>query len=445
MEPADVYLNNMKRFDDSEHYPHSPQGYSFEDLYSYINAIPALFWTIDIVKNKIEYLNRYALPGLGENSTLIIKNPDFTYSIILEEDRYIFENFIKCIRERRPGLAVFRVKVYDGTIRWLKLVGNHDIYRSHHYVGYILEVTETADFIRSIDYSESGIINRINLFDNPVVLFNFPDKKLVACNSAFEKLFSVRYEPDSPVTLNDIVSDSLPDSLNSIYEDIIFSGRWKGELAFRKNGNTVFSSDTTIRPLYAEGRNLLWLSIYNIPDEMLPDGSFPFTTVSRELNIQVIKKEILAAAKKGNMLKMLGVLLEHQPYRDLADAVLYSDIHVDEGMVIVSGAGETFSALKPGISYPYEGTIAENIINYNLDYLIVDNTLESIKPIDWALFIPNGIKSYFAVPFYENNILKTVLIFCSLKTDSFNTEIISAYKPLFPVFVEALSIIKNKI
>jgi hypothetical protein len=433
----------MERFFDSDNYPHGHSNVSFEDLYSYINAIPALFWSIDVVKNKIEYLNKYALPGLGENSTLIIKNPDFTYSIILEEDRYIFENFIKCIRKRRPGLAVFRVKVYDGTIRWLKVAGNHDIYRSHHYVGYIMEITETADFIRSIDHSESGIIKRINLFDNPVSLFNFSDKKIFACNCAFKELFSINPETPLDTTLNDIIYDSTLNNLISIYEDIIFSGLWKGELAFRKNAMQFFLSDTTIRPLYAEGKNLLWLSIYNIPGYIQSDGIQIDSGILKKLNFAVIEKELLAAARKGNIIKILDVFLKHQPHENLADAILYSDIHVDEGMVIVCGAGEPFSALKPNISYPYEGTIAENIINYNLEYVIVDNTLESIKPIDWALFIPNNIKSYFAVPFYKENILQSVLIFCSVKTNSFNAEIISAYKPLFPLFTQGLSLIKG--
>lgn len=440
-----IYLFTMEEFFDSDNFSYSQTNVSFEELYGYINAIPALFWTIDIVKNKIEYLNKYALPGLGENSTLIIKNPDFTYSIILEEDRYIFENFIKSIRARRPGLAVFRVRAYDGTIRWLKIAGNHDVYRSHYYVGYILEVTETADFIRSIDHSESGIIKRINLFDNPVVLFNFSDKRLVACNTAFENTFSIKPGPDSTIIFNDIILESAHNNLNSIYEDIIFSGRWKGELVFRKNGALFFSSDAAIRPIYAEGRNLLWLSIYNMLPKTISGSSSLTPSPLRTPDIDFIKKEVLAAAKRGSLIKMLEVFLENQPFENLADAVLYSDIHSDEGMVIVSGAGKSFSSLKPGISYPYEGTIAENIVNYNLEYLIVDNTFESIKPIDWALFIPNGIKSYFAVPFYENNILRTVLIFCSVKTDSFNTDIISAYKPFFPLFLDGLAVIKSRI
>jgi hypothetical protein len=186
------------------------------------------------------------------------------------------------------------------------------------------------------------------------------------------------------------------------------------------------------------------MSIYNIPAELFSNGKYNANKVPAEFNLAVIKKEVLAAARRGSIIRILDVFLEHQPYLKLADAVLYSDIHIDEGRVIVTGAGEPFSTLKPGVSYPFEGTIAENIINYNLDYLIVDNTLESIKPIDWALFIPNGVKSYFAVPFYEDKILKTVLIFCSIKTDSFNPEIISSFKPLFPLFIEGLSVIKNK-
>jgi hypothetical protein len=257
----------MDRFFDSDKNIHQHFKNSFEDLYSYINAIPALFWSIDVVKNRIEYLNKYALPGLGENSTLIIKNPDFTYSIILDEDRHIFEKFIKNIRERKAGLAVFRIKLYDGTIKWLKIAGNQDIYRSNCYVGYIMDITETAVFIKSIDNSDSRIIKRINLFDNPVALFIFDDKRMFACNKSFSELFSLNSDDEQP-SLPDLIAESSIKYLNHIYEEIIFSGRWRGELSLKFLSGKVFLSDTSIRPLHVEGKNLLWVSIYNIPERI---------------------------------------------------------------------------------------------------------------------------------------------------------------------------------
>ena len=41
----------------------------------------------------------------------------------------------------------------------------------------------------------------------------------------------------------------------------------------------------------------------------------------------------------------------------------------------------------------------------------MEDTLDSIKSIDWAMFIPCGVRSYFAKPFYSDEGLHAVLIF----------------------------------
>ncbi len=434
----------MDRFFDSDTNNNQHFKNSFEDLYSYINAIPALFWSIDVVKNRIEYLNKYALPGLGENSTLIIKNPDFTYSIILNEDRHIFERFIKNIREHKAGRAVFRIKLYDGTIRWLKIVGNQDVYKTNFYVGYIMDITETAVFIKSIDNSEARIIKRINLFDNPVALFIFDDKKMIGCNKHFKKLFSLNDEQSKSISLLDFISENSTKYLSNIYEEIIFSGRWRGELSFKTLSGENFLSDTSIRPIHIEGKNLLWISIYNNPEK--PLKSFPPAETEKtvELDLKSINREALAAARKKNITQLLEVILKNQPIEGLANAILYSDIHAGEGKVIVQGAGEAFNSLPPAYTYSFEGTIAENILKFNLDYIIVENTFESIKPVDWAIFIPSGIKSYFAKPFYNNEELVTVLIFCSTELSVFNENNIKSYDPIYSLFVNNLEILKKQ-
>ena len=88
--------------------------------------------------------------------------------------------------------------------------------------------------------------------------------------------------------------------------------------------------------------------------------------------------------------------------------------------------------------YSYEGTIAQDIERFKLDYLIVDDTIDSIKSIDWALFIPQGIRSYFAKPFYRRGVLKAVMILCSLKPNAFNSEGMDEYAILFEPFRSAI-------
>jgi hypothetical protein len=434
----------MEMLFDSEKYLHSTSSSSFEDLYSYINAIPALFWSIDVVKNKIEYINKYALPGLGDSSHFIIQNPDFADQMIIDEDKYIFESFMKGIKSRKQGLAVFRIKLYDGTIRWLKIAGNRDIYKSNHYIGYIMDITETARFIRSIDHSNDSIIKKINIFNNPVLLIEFDNKKVFAYNNKTLDSFGVTHEKIMSMRFEDLFKDDIQVYLNAIYEEIIFAGQWKGELVYKSASGKEFISNTSIRPIHVEERNLLWVSIYNIPDLVKNDPDKISPDISVEIDFKSMNREALSAAKKGNITRLLEIMLENQPLHGLADAVLYSDIHVEEGRVVVWGAGDAFHSLTPAYTYPYEGTIAENILNYNLDHIIVENTFESIKPVDWAIFIPNGIKSYFAKPFYNNGKLVTVLIFCSTGLSVFNEDNIKSYDAVYSVFVTNLEIIKKK-
>ena len=417
---------------------------SFQDIYSYINAIPALFWSIDVIKNRIEYINKYALPGLGENSHFIIQNPEFISKMIFEEDRDIFESFLKNVRNVKPGLAVFRIKLYDGTIRWLKICGSPDVYRSNHYVGYVMDITETAYFIRTIDNSDASIVKKINLFNNPVFLITFEDKRVHACNSKALEVFGYTSRKVKLIGLEDIIKSDFSQYLSSIFEEIIFSGSWKGELSFKTGSGKEFISNTSIRPLNVSGQNLLWVSVYNIPEKVKPFSEKKSLEVYVEINSKELSRKTVSAARKGDVHGILDLILENQPLPGLANAMLFSDIHAEEGTVYVWGAGEPFESLQPSYSHPYEGTIAENIVNYNLNHIIVENTFESIKPVDWAIFIPHGIKSYFAKPFYSNGQLTTVLIFCSTEQGVFNEDNVKFFDAVYPSFEKSIDIINRK-
>jgi hypothetical protein len=89
-------------------------------------------------------------------------------------------------------------------------------------------------------------------------------------------------------------------------------------------------------------------------------------------------------------------------------------------------------------SFSYKGTIAEDINRFSLDYLVVDNTQDSMKPIDWALFVPRGIRSYFAMPFYSRNALRTVLILCATGPGRFADTPTDLFMDLFKAMNEAV-------
>ena len=109
-----------------------------------------------------------------------------------------------------------------------------------------------------------------------------------------------------------------------------------------------------------------------------------------------------------NLASILGQALEHPNINKCCNAIMLSDVHPRTNKVFVTGAGTPLADMPPCEEFSYRGTIAEDIDRFNLDHLIVDETMDSIKPIDWALFIPRGIRSYFAKPFYEGKTLRTV-------------------------------------
>ncbi|WP_143181401.1 hypothetical protein [Pseudovibrio exalbescens] len=122
----------------------------------------------------------------------------------------------------------------------------------------------------------------------------------------------------------------------------------------------------------------------------------------------------------------------------LFEAVLFSDVKQDIGRVEVHRAGAAVAELPQGKSYPYDGTIAEMIVSLDLRYMVVEDTMESLKPIDWALFVPHGIRSYFAVPCFEQGQIRSVLIFCSREASEFSMDQEYFFHKVSEMFMDGL-------
>ena len=135
---------------------------------------------------------------------------------------------------------------------------------------------------------------------------------------------------------------------------------------------------------------------------------------------------------------ILEFLFDHQ-VGPAFEGILFSDIFKRKNKVAVYSHGLPFEGMEQGKIFPFEGTIAETILNLDLDYLVVDDTLDSIKAIDWALFLPAGIRSYFAMPFFRGKTLHSVLILCSTSPDGFPEDRIAEFEPLFAPFEQGVN------
>ncbi len=414
-----------------------------EELIDFISNLPALLWRVDIVKNKIEYLNHYILPSLGKKPGLLLQNVDYARKFILEEDISFYETFIKAMKEGRTAATIFRVRGEDAAMRWIKLTGTADRYNPQCYIGLMLDVSETASIVKQIQERESEMEAMIEFVGNPVLLIEPFDRTIVAYNKAAQDLFEIRAEDIGKLSVIDFYPPSFHQQVERIREQILFEKRWEGRLLFQRRNKSLFMGTVSIRVLFFKGRQLIRLSIYEIETNAAliqelgsSDGKIPaIVDPGKEAFARGLVEKI---ADQSDMMKILETFLQHQDRIGRIDGIIYSDVYVRKNQVYVYAAGDPFKTLNRGHAFPYEGTIAENIERFRLDYLIVEDTFESIKPIDWALFIPHGIRSYFARPFYDRKVIRSVLILCSTERKGFSAERLEDYALLYGPFLAGL-------
>lgn len=409
-----------------------------ELIYTYMNVASALFWRIDIIGHKIKYFNNYMVPGLGAETGLLLKDMEYSRKVILEDDFPGFQAFMDAVKRQKSASVLVRVKTQNSTLKWLRISGYPDPCRTACCFGSISEDTELINGMLACKSGASSIKNRLNLFDTPVFLARFSDRKIVAANKAALACFHYTVDDISLLGLEDLFSVAGHPQLHGIYESLIFEHKWNGNILLECKNKTHFSGQAAIRAICDSGENLLWISIRNLKKEQFLEDH-PGGQDKTSCKKTVLRK----IGRTKNLQELLSVILENQPLPNLADALLCSRVDIPQNRVSVYGSGSGFDGLTPGSTHPYVGSVAENILNFKLSHLIVKETSESIKPIDWALFIPMGVRSYYAKPFYENNTLHTVLIFCSSKSDMFDEENILPYQALLPAFLKGLEKFKN--
>jgi hypothetical protein len=404
----------------------------------YLNAATTLYWRIDITENDVKYFNDFMISELGAGTFRILRDMAYAQDIILAEDFTRFQAFMDAMKKLKSASVLVRIKTQNSTLKWLRLSGNPDPCKTACCFGVLSEDTDLINETLSSLKGESSIKNRLNIFDSPVFLARFSDRRIVAGNRAALACCDYTENDIASLSLEDLLTVAGKSHLHSIYESLIFKNRWNGNIVLTCKDRKRLFGQAAIRAISDSGENLLWISIRNLGKEQ------NMAEIPGEVNCSLSEKDLLSKIGRTNSIEeTLSVILENQPLPGLADALLYSRVDISKNQVTVCGAGTGLDKLEPGVTHHYAGSIAENIINYQLSQLIVKETSESIKPIDWALFIPMGIRSYYAKPFYENDKLNAVLIFCSSKSDTFDEENTQAYQGLFPVYLKGLEKWKN--
>nr|WP_321256603.1 PAS domain-containing protein [uncultured Pseudodesulfovibrio sp.] len=378
-----------------------------QDLRSFVDDFPALLWRIEIARSRIEFLNDYSLHPLGDSARLFLKNISFRKQMLLPEDAHLLDVFFEAVREGRTMATVFRVHTPADGIMWLKLTGAVNSSDPRYYYGYLLDVGDTVDVIRDIQKTDAESRLRIDNVPTPVILMNHQSLRIKQANAAARDLFAL------PRAMNGLLphfTEISPKTNDDIMESIL------QDLPNRPWNGTLDLCSAQGEPLKAnvEFQWVPWKQSALIRVSALP------ICIGKEKTSKAQPENTRAIFNEAaNISDMLRRVLELPEIGKRCNAVMLSDIQTRRKTVVVTGVGAPLADMTPGEKFSYKGTIAEDIARFKIDHLVVDDTLDSIKPIDWALFIPRGIRSYYAKPYYTKNILRTVLILCSTEPNRF--------------------------
>lgn len=397
-----------------------------QTLAAYLDALPALMWHVDTVRNEMIFFNDHKVAGLNGKIPLMLRNMSLAQALVHPDDFSVFRGALDAVRVLQPCSVSFRVHDDAGNWHWLVLMGMPAPDESFGYVGLAAECTSLVESMMERG-ADSLLAGSMELLDSPALLVDFTTKNVQAANAAACVCFGYAAAADFP-SFETMLEGTGEQYRRSIYEHLIFHASWRGALTLAGNGGMRMCCRAQLRPVSREGHNYLWVSLTPAvqPAEAAPVSS-PVSAALRE-----------ALSRAADDMSALTAVLEHQPQGMQAEGVMLSRIYAADDKVEVTGAGAPFDGMEPGTAYPYRGSIAENIVRYNLPHLVVDETARSIRPIDWALFIPGGIHSYYAEPFYAGDTLKYVLIYCSTRSEAFSADGAPACKEVVRLLAQTL-------
>lgn len=404
-----------------------------EDIYSFINDFPALLWRIEIRKARIEFLNKNFKVAPGIDGALFLKNISYRNASLLPEDQHIIDTFMDMVKEGKVATSIFRVKNGDGQISWLKLTGAVNNQDPSYYYGYLLNADDTVEVIKGVLDIDLELKLMIEDISNPVFLFGYAHQDLICANPSAKRMFGIEELNFRKLSLDSFYCDDTRQTLSDALRTLPLSRKWSGRLAFFSvDGKKQIRAKSIVRYMVHKGHRLIRISLRNPKTRVAVDSA---VSDLKERYIQDLQKEIVGLV---DINQAMEACLKSPLVGKRFEGILFSDVYVKKNIVNVYGAGAPFKNMTQPESFSYKGTIAEDINRFSLDYLVVDNTQDSMKPIDWALFVPRGIRSYFAMPFYSRNALRTVLILCATGPGRFADTPTDLFMDLFKAMNEAV-------
>jgi len=385
-------------------------------LSSYLENLPGIVWRIDIEGNDISFLNKYAASPEGEKVRTILQNPHLAQEVIVAEDLETFRHSHQLILRRRSTACSFRVRQQNGMAKWFKLMSMPDPIHQTSSVGILMDITGHVNSILA-SAGRPKLSTKIEMVNAPVLLVRFVDRTVYLANTAARQMLGYHAQDLGGICLQDLLRDNQDTDLLQVYERLIFSDNWSGELRITDAMGRCHQCTARIQAIARNEENLLWIVLSHRNDCTTCRG------VPVRGNETVAPRFSSRSLKRCNSVRaLLGAMLKAMPKDSPTSAILLSRIFITKNVVAVTGVGAPFDTDPEDFAHPYEGSIAESIVRFGQANHVVVETSKSIKAIDWALFIPRGIRSYYAQPFFVDDVLTYVLIFCSSEPDSYDPD-----------------------
>ena len=372
-------------------------------------GFPGLLWSICQRESRLEVFTRWR--GAGFDAPQLLKNAAFRKQAVMEQDYPLLVEFWDMIHAGRPAAAIFRLKYDDG--RTPRILQGWPEPEQDVYSGWLKEAFLPGGY-NSACYN-AQLQMRVGDADYPVFTVDLKKQKLCDVNTAAQMLFWGEEQAERVLVLKDVVPPSAMRVFLTAMEKAVERDAWSGKLLLGNAERGLFSAHVRLTLWGEPGKEVVRAALVKVdakPVKLEDDGALALCT--------------------GDLRPALEEL--HGLCKPEVDGLMLSHIQMGSGRVAVYGVGPVFEGLEWGTLHAYEGTIAQDIERYSLSSLIVEDTLDSVKSIDWALFAPLGVRSYFAKPFYAEHGLHAVLILASKRHRAFGADAETLYVDVSAAF-----------
>lgn len=385
-----------------------------QQLISWLAGFPGLIWSVELPFFRLRILKEWSVAGI--DMPRLIKDARYRKKLIFRQDYPLLLEFIDMVGARMPAAVIFRLTHGEHIHLLLQGWPSRDESR---YDGFLKQTFLPATY----SAGDLSVTCQLSLGENayPVFVMDMASRRIIAENREARELFGAAHAARAPLSLARIAPGEHGAALLKACEKAMTDDIWAGTLAFSNARRILFKAKVRLTPCGPASQNCaIRVALLNIPANGNGNKKGTAADSPAQMKAQLPLKEGLAAL--------------YARYSADIDGLMFSDILSAEGRVVVYGTGPAFQELPWGSSHPYEGTIAQEIERYGLHSMTVEETLDSIKSIDWVLFAPHGVHSYFAKPFYSDQGLHAVLIVASRQPEHFGSDAEERFSSLFGPF-----------